>query len=65
MNESAPGRVDRIGAHTACAVKLVRAGRVDELREVVAAGQEQATGPTPQIYVCPAAAGAGEVTPTP
>lgn len=49
------------GGFGGCTINLVKADNVPEFRRVVALGYEQTTGLTPEIYVCNAAAGAGEV----
>ena len=49
------------GGFGGCTVNLVEAGAVADFTEALAAGYEQATGRTPQIYVCAAADGAREI----
>jgi galactokinase len=49
------------GGFGGCTVNLVAAGNVDEFRERVAQWYEEATKIRPEIYVCNAASGAGEV----
>jgi galactokinase len=46
-----------------CTVSLVAEGAVEDFRNQVAAGYEEATGIVPQIYVCRAEDGVGEVSP--
>lgn len=50
------------GGFGGCTVNLVNAENVEEFRRTVAQGYTEATGLAPEIYVCSAAAGAGEVT---
>jgi galactokinase len=50
------------GGFGGCTINLVNAETVDEFRREVAAAYEAETGFAPEIYVCSAAAGAGEVT---
>ncbi len=49
------------GGFGGCTVNLVNAENVDEFRRVVAEDYEAETGIAPEIYVCSAGAGAGEV----
>lgn len=49
------------GGFGGCTINLVKAENVDEFRRAVAEGYAQATGRAPEIYVCSAAAGAGQV----
>jgi galactokinase len=49
------------GGFGGCTINLVKAENVDEFKRVVAQGYEAATGLAPEIYVCSAAAGAGEI----
>jgi len=49
------------GGFGGCIISIVKAESVDEFKRSVAAGYQEATGLTPEIYVCTAAAGAGEV----
>jgi galactokinase len=46
-----------------CTVNLVRVACVESFRQSVSLGYERATGRKPEIYVCSAAEGAGEVLP--
>jgi galactokinase len=50
------------GGFGGCAVALVESDAVDEFTLAVAKGYQRATGLQPEIYVCTAAEGAGEVT---
>jgi len=50
------------GGFGGCTVNLVANEHVDEFKRRIAAGYEQATGLKPEIFVCEAADGAGEVT---
>ena len=50
------------GGFGGCTVNLVESDAVDEFAVTVAQGYESATGLQPEIYVCTAAEGAGEVT---
>jgi galactokinase len=49
------------GGFGGCTVTLVEADRVGELEEEVVAGYRQATGHTPDVYVCTPAGGASRV----
>jgi galactokinase len=49
------------GGFGGCTVNLVKAEEVDELKCVIRQGYQEQTGLTPEIYVCDAASGAGEV----
>ena len=49
------------GGFGGCAVALVESDAVDEFTVAVAKGYQRATGLQPEIYVCTAADGAGEV----
>jgi len=49
------------GGFGGCTVNLVRAGCVDKFEAEVRKGYEQATGKTPEIYVCSAADGVSRV----
>jgi galactokinase len=49
------------GGFGGCTINLVRTKDVDEFKRVVAEGYEAETTLKPEIYVCSAAAGAGEV----
>jgi galactokinase len=44
-------------------VNLIAVESVDEFRQTVARGYEEATGLTPEIYICTATEGVGEVDP--
>jgi len=50
------------GGFGGCTVNLVNAENVDQFKRLVAQGYQAETGLAPEIYVCSAAAGAGEVT---
>ena len=50
------------GGFGGCTITLVKAESVEEFKRTVARRYEEATGFTPEIYVCTAAMGAGEVT---
>ena len=50
------------GGFGGCTVNLVRADSVEQFKTVVGPGYLQATGITPNIYVCQAANGASEVS---
>lgn len=50
------------GGFGGCTINLVKADSVAEFRRAVMEGYEQATGRAPEIYVCSAAAGAGQVS---
>ncbi|HEX6905985.1 MAG TPA: galactokinase, partial [Terriglobales bacterium] len=49
------------GGFGGCTVNLVESGAVEEFRQAISAGYQQATGKTPKIYVSEAASGAEEV----
>jgi len=49
------------GGFGGCTISMVEAERVEEFKRVVTQGYHDKTGFTPEIYVCSAAAGAGEV----
>jgi galactokinase len=49
------------GGFGGCTVNLVRRERVDEFQNTVAAGYQEATGLTPEIYICKAVKGAEEL----
>ena len=49
------------GGFGGCTINLVRAENVDEFERVVAPGYQDATGHVPEIYICSAAEGAGQV----
>jgi galactokinase len=49
------------GGFGGCTVALVQAGHVEAFRRTVGDGYERATGCKPEIYVCTAADGVGEV----
>jgi galactokinase len=50
------------GGFGGCTVNLVEADTVDEFKVVVAREYQSATGVKPEVFVCTAADGAGEVT---
>ncbi|MCM3869307.1 MAG: galactokinase [Pyrinomonadaceae bacterium] len=50
------------GGFGGCTISIVEAERVKDFERTVARGYEEETGLKPEIYVCRAAAGAGEVT---
>ena len=50
------------GGFGGCTVNLVESDSVDEFKVAVARGYKSATGLQPEIYVCTAVDGAGEVT---
>jgi galactokinase len=50
------------GGFGGCTVNLIDSKNVDEFKRNVARGYAEATGLVPEIYVCSAADGAGEVT---
>jgi galactokinase len=50
------------GGFGGCTISMVEAESVEGFKSTVARGYEEATGLTPEIYVCRAAAGAGEET---
>jgi galactokinase len=50
------------GGFGGCTVNLVDADGVDELKATVEQDYKRATGIQPEIYVCTAADGAGDVT---
>jgi galactokinase len=50
------------GGFGGCTINLVRADAADRVRSAVASEYQTATGITPQLFVCTAAEGAGEVT---
>ena len=50
------------GGFGGCTVNLVDADAVEEFEATIATGYNGATGLHPEIYVCTAADGAGEVT---
>jgi galactokinase len=52
------------GGFGGCTVNLVQAGAVDEFRISVLRAYQRVTGLMPQIYVCAAAEGAGEISPS-
>jgi len=49
------------GGFGGCTVNLVRRDKIDEFQNTVAAGYQEATGLTPEIYVCKAVKGAEEL----
>ncbi len=49
------------GGFGGCTINLVKAENVSEFERVVALGYQQATGHTPEIYICSAAEGAEQV----
>ena len=49
------------GGFGGCTINLVKAENVSEFERVVARGYQQATGYTPEIYICSAAEGAEQV----
>ena len=49
------------GGFGGCTINLVERHQVEEFRRSVSVGYQQATGRLPKIYICEAAAGAGEV----
>ncbi|MGH9969029.1 MAG: galactokinase [Pyrinomonadaceae bacterium] len=49
------------GGFGGCTVNLVKAESVEEFKRVVGQGYERGTGLAPEIYVCSAADGAGEI----
>jgi galactokinase len=49
------------GGFGGCTVSLVKEENVEEFKRVVTRGYEQATGLVPEIYVCSAGDGAGEI----
>lgn len=49
------------GGFGGCTVSLVRRDKIDEFKTKVRVGYQEATGLTPQIYVCKAVNGAGEL----
>jgi len=49
------------GGFGGCTVNLVRRDKIDEFQNTVAAGYREATGLTPEIYVCKAVKGAEEL----
>ena len=51
-----------VGGFGGCTVNLVEADAVEEFESTVARKYKSATGLHPEIYVCTAADGAGEVT---
>jgi galactokinase len=53
------------GGFGGCTVNLVNAGNVDEFERTVTQGYTEATGLVPEIYICSAADGAGEVSAVP
>lgn len=50
------------GGFGGCTVNMVNADGVDEFKATIAREYKSATGLLPEIYVCTAADGAGEVT---
>lgn len=48
------------GGFGGCTINLVEREQVEEFRRSVSVGYQQATGRLPKVYVCEAAAGAGE-----
>jgi galactokinase len=50
------------GGFGGCTVNLVRRERVHEFQNAVAAGYQEATGLTPEIYICKAVKGAEEIS---
>jgi galactokinase len=52
------------GGFGGCTVNLVQTGAVDEFRISVLRAYQRVTGLMPQIYVCAAAEGAGEISPS-
>jgi len=50
------------GGFGGCTINLVRADAADRVRSAVASEYQKTTGITPQLFVCTAAEGAGEVT---
>ena len=48
------------GGFGGCTINLVSAENVDDFRQAVTSGYQQATGYTPEIYICSASAGADE-----
>ncbi len=53
------------GGFGGCTINLVQAEKVEEFQQVIAQGYQRATGYTPEIYVCSAAAGVGQVDDAP
>ena len=49
------------GGFGGCTVNLVRRDKIDEFQKTLAAGYREATGLTPEIYVCKAVKGAEEL----
>ncbi len=49
------------GGFGGCTVNLVRRDKIDEFQNTVAAGYQEATGLTPEVYVCKAVKGAEEL----
>ena len=49
------------GGFGGCTINLVKAENVSEFERVVARSYQQATGYTPEIYICSAAEGAEQV----
>jgi galactokinase len=49
------------GGFGGCTINLVRVDAVDEFQSRIGAAYEKSTGRAPQIFVSPAAEGAGEV----
>jgi galactokinase len=49
------------GGFGGCTISMVRENSVEEFKRTVADGYQEVTGLTPEIYVCSASAGAGEV----
>jgi galactokinase len=50
------------GGFGGCTVNLVRRDKVDEFQNTVASGYQEATGLTPEIYICNAVKGAEEMS---